>query len=155
MKSADHGTTAAAARRTIARRALGLLLAAMGALGMGATTPSSGRTARSPTSACSQAREAIFSGAAGIDRTDEVDLGLNVFPNAINNNGVIVGDGGCGAAIILNGGVCHKLQNMIPSGSGYTLQEAKGINDIGQIIAYAQLSTDAGHPVHAVLLTPN
>jgi len=30
--------------------------------------------------------------------------------------------------------------------------EAKGINDKGQIIAYAQLQTDPGHPVHAVLL---
>ena len=44
---------------------------------------------------------------------------------------------------------------MIPSGSGYTLQEAKGIDDNGQVIAYAQLESDPGHPVHAVLLTPN
>ena len=83
------------------------------------------------------------------------DLGLNIFPYAINNNGVIVGSGGCGAAIIVTGGVCQNLQKLIPSGSGYTLQEAKGINDNGQIIAYAQLESDPGHPVHAVLLTPN
>jgi probable HAF family extracellular repeat protein len=83
------------------------------------------------------------------------DLGLNIFPYAINNNGVIVGSGGCGGAIIVTGGVCRNLQNLIPSGSGYTLQEAKGINDNGQIIAYAQLESDPGHPVHAVLLTPN
>jgi probable HAF family extracellular repeat protein len=83
------------------------------------------------------------------------DIGLNVFPYAINNNGVIVGAGGCGAAIIVTGGVCQSLQKLIPAGSGYTLQEAKGINDKGQIIAYAQLESDPGHPVHAVLLTPN
>jgi hypothetical protein len=68
---------------------------------------------------------------------------------------VIVGSGGCGAAIIVSGGVCQSLQSMIPSGSGYTLEEAKGINDAGQIIALAQLETDPGHPVHSVLLTPN
>ena len=80
------------------------------------------------------------------------DLGLNIFPYAINNNGVIVGAGGCGSAIIISGGACQNLQNLIPAGSGYTLMEAKGINDKGQIIAYAQLQTDPGHPVHAVLL---
>jgi probable HAF family extracellular repeat protein len=83
------------------------------------------------------------------------DLGLNIFPYAINNNGAIAGAGGCGAAIVVTGGACHSLQNMIPAGSGYTLMEAKGINDKGQIIAYAHLETDPNHPVHAVLLTPN
>jgi probable HAF family extracellular repeat protein len=81
------------------------------------------------------------------------DLGLNVFPHAINNNGVIVGGGGCGAAIIVSGGVCQNLQNLIPAGSGYTLQEAKGVNDRGQIIVYAQ--TEGINPIHALLLTPN
>jgi probable HAF family extracellular repeat protein len=83
------------------------------------------------------------------------DIGLNVFPYAINNNGVIAGSGGCGAAIIVSGGACENLQNLIPAGTGYVLEEAKGINDKGQIIAYARLETDPGHPVHAVLLTPN
>jgi len=83
------------------------------------------------------------------------DLGLNIFPYAINNNGVIVGTRGCGSPIIINGGACQNLQNEIPAGSGYTLMEAKGINDKGQIIAYAQLASDPGHPVHAVLLTPS
>ena len=83
------------------------------------------------------------------------DIGLNVFPYAINNNGVIVGSGGCGAAIIVRGGVCQNLQNLIPARSGFTLQEARGINDKGQIIAYAQPESYISNPVHAVLLTPN
>jgi probable HAF family extracellular repeat protein len=82
------------------------------------------------------------------------DLGLNVFPYAINNKGVIVGSGGCGAAIIVTGGVCQNLQNLIPANSGYNLMEAKGINDNGQIIAYAQPQSFQTNPVHAVLLTP-
>ncbi|HVC06828.1 MAG TPA: hypothetical protein VND98_04490 [Solirubrobacterales bacterium] len=55
----------------------------------------------------------------------------------------------------INGRVCQNLQNLIPAGSGYTLQEAKGINDKGQIIAYAQPEGYVSNPVHAVLLTPN
>jgi len=81
------------------------------------------------------------------------DLGLNVFPYAINSNGVIVGSGGCGAASIVSGGVCRNLQNLISAGSGYMLQEAKGINDKGQVIVYAQ--TEGVNPIHALLLTPN
>jgi hypothetical protein len=83
------------------------------------------------------------------------DIGLNVFPYGINNNGVIVGSGGCGAAVIVStSGVCQNLQNLIPAGSGYTLFEAFKINDKGQIIAEARLESDPGHPRHAVLLTP-
>ena len=82
------------------------------------------------------------------------DLGLNVFPYAINNNGVIVGSGGCGAAIIVTGGVCQNLQNLIPANSGFKLMEATGINDNGQIIAYAQPENYVTNPVHAVVLTP-
>jgi probable HAF family extracellular repeat protein len=78
------------------------------------------------------------------------DLGENVFPYAINNKGEIAGSGGCGAAIILVGGICQNLQNLIPANSGYTLFEAKGINDKGQIMASAQ--TGGGE---AVVLTPN
>jgi probable HAF family extracellular repeat protein len=76
-----------------------------------------------------------------------IDLGNNVFPNAISNNGVIVGQGGCGNAIIVSGGVCRDLQSLIPAGSGYELQRALGVNDKGQIIV------DAGN--HALLLNPN
>ncbi len=76
------------------------------------------------------------------------DIGENVFPYAINDNGVIVGSGGCGGAVILTSGVCQNLQNLIPANSGYRLFEAHGINDKGQIIASLEGSPDA------VLLTP-
>jgi probable HAF family extracellular repeat protein len=61
------------------------------------------------------------------------DLGNNVFPNAIANNGVIVGSGGCGNAVIITNGVCQNLQNLIPAGSG-ELEKAVGINNKGQIL---------------------
>jgi probable HAF family extracellular repeat protein len=76
------------------------------------------------------------------------DIGLNVFPYAINDNGVIVGSGGCGGAVIITNGVCQNLQNLIPANSGYRLFEAHGINDKGQIMASLEGSPDA------VLLTP-
>src|SRR5262249_51783377 len=59
------------------------------------------------------------------------DLGLNIDPNAISNNGVIVGQGGCGNAIIVSNGICRDLQTLIPAGSGYELQKALGINNKG------------------------
>ena len=62
------------------------------------------------------------------------DLGLNVFPNAIANNGVVVGQGGCGNAVIVIGGICQNLQNLIPAGSGAVLDKAVGINNKGQIL---------------------
>jgi uncharacterized membrane protein len=65
------------------------------------------------------------------------DLGLEIFPNAISNNGVVVGQGGCGNAVIVTGGICQNLQNLIPAGSGYTLQSAKGINNKGQVVVDA------------------
>jgi hypothetical protein len=55
----------------------------------------------------------------------------------------------------VTGGACHNLQNLVPSGSGYALLEAKGINDSGQITAHAQLESYPGHPVRAVPLTPS
>jgi probable HAF family extracellular repeat protein len=61
------------------------------------------------------------------------DLGNNVFPNAISNHGVIVGEGGCGNAVIITNGVCQNLQNLIPAGSG-ELEKAVGINNKGQIL---------------------
>jgi probable HAF family extracellular repeat protein len=81
------------------------------------------------------------------------DLGNNVFPNAISNNGVIVGQGGCGNAFILSGGICQNLQNLIPAGSGYNLQKAVGINNKGQIVVEAQTETTFQN--HALLLNPN
>jgi probable HAF family extracellular repeat protein len=84
------------------------------------------------------------------------DLGAAFTPSAINNNGVIVGNFGCGAStvIVTTSGVCQNLQSLIPANSGYTLREARGINDKGQIIAEANLASDPNHPRHSVLLTP-
>jgi probable HAF family extracellular repeat protein len=81
------------------------------------------------------------------------DLGLNIFPDAISNNGVIVGEGGCGAAIIVSGGRCEDLQKLISAGSGYVLENAKGINNKGQIVVNAYTPPTYTH--HALLLTPN
>lgn len=81
------------------------------------------------------------------------DLGNNVFPNAISNNGVIVGQGDCGNAFILSGGICRNLQTLIPAGSGYELQTALGINNKGQIVVDA--STTSTFQNHALLLNPN
>jgi probable HAF family extracellular repeat protein len=85
------------------------------------------------------------------------NLGVDFIASAINNNGVIVGNFGCGAStvIVTTSGVCQNLQSLIPANSGYTLSEARGINDKGQIIAEASLQSDPNHPRHSVLLTPN
>jgi probable HAF family extracellular repeat protein len=89
-----------------------------------------------------------------LDRAGKMtDLGNNVFPYAISNNGVIAGQGGCGNAVILSGGICSNLQNLIPAGSGYELQTAIGINNKGQILVNAH--TVSTYQNHAVLLTPN
>jgi hypothetical protein len=76
------------------------------------------------------------------------DIAENVFPYAINDNGVIVGSEGCGGAVTITNGVCQNLQNLIPANSGYRLFEAHGINNKGQIMASLE-----GRP-DAVPLTP-
>jgi len=81
------------------------------------------------------------------------DLGLEIFPNAISNGGVIVGQGGCGNAVILSGGVCSNLQNLIPANSGYELQKAVGVNNKGQVLVEAHTTTTFQN--HALVLNPN
>ena len=80
------------------------------------------------------------------------DLGLNVFPDAINDLGVIVGQGP-GGAVIDSGGTAQNLNNLIPAGSGFTLNNAVGINNKGQIVANG--GSDATGRTHAFLLTPS
>ena len=70
------------------------------------------------------------------------DLGLNFFPSAINDNGVIIG-----GDQISSGGTLRNLNNLIPANSGYQITSAVAINDKGQILAQ-----DGGT---ALLLTPN
>ena len=69
------------------------------------------------------------------------DLGLNFFPAAINDNGVIVG-----GDEIYSGGTLQNLNNLTPAGSPQ-IQNAVGINDNGQILA-----TSGGR---TLLLTPS
>jgi probable HAF family extracellular repeat protein len=49
-----------------------------------------------------------------------------------------------------NGGKMQDLNNMIPTGTGWVLEEGAGINDAGQITGYGTLSGK----LHAFLLTP-
>jgi probable HAF family extracellular repeat protein len=75
---------------------------------------------------------------------------LGIFaPNAINDNGVMVG-----GSSIDSGGTVQDLNSLIPAGSGYQIQIAGGINDTGQIVAYASYSTQ-NLSQHAVLLNPS
>ena len=69
------------------------------------------------------------------------DLGLNFFPSAINDNGVIVG-----SDLIYKGGTLQNLNNLVPAGSPQ-IDYGVAINDKGQIVA------NAGG--YALLLTPN
>jgi hypothetical protein len=76
------------------------------------------------------------------------DLGLNFFPSAVNDNDVIVG-----GEQIYSGGTLQNLNNLIPAGSPYQIQNATGINDNGQIVANAY--DTATNQNHALLLTPD
>jgi probable HAF family extracellular repeat protein len=73
--------------------------------------------------------------------------GLNSSANAINNAGVVVGSSGAGDAFVYSNGLATDLNNLIPAGSGFTLTNAVGISDSGQILAQASNR-------HAVLLNP-
>jgi hypothetical protein len=59
---------------------------------------------------------------------------------------------GCRAAIVVSGGICEDLQNLIPVGSGFVLENATGINNKGQIVVNAYTTSTYAH--HALLLTP-
>jgi uncharacterized membrane protein len=101
-----------------------------------------------------------------------VDLGtLVINPNpyyvqsegrAINSSGVVVGysllatSTGQADAVIWQPGTggtytLTDLNSEIPSGTGWTLDDAKAINDNGLIVAFGQQN---GGPLHTVLLTP-
>lgn len=80
------------------------------------------------------------------------DLGLNIFPYAINDLGVIVGQGP-GNAIVGTAGHFQSLQSLVPANSGFTLATAVGINDNGQIVVNGYSNTTGQN--HAFLLTPS
>ena len=62
---------------------------------------------------------------------------------AINGNGVMAG-----GPQIDSGGTVQNLNDLIPAGSGYQIQDATAINDNGQIVANTTSN-------HALLLTPS
>ena len=68
----------------------------------------------------------------------------------INNDGLIVGESN-GDAFIYSNGVMQDLNLLIPSNSDWTLEEATGINDSGQIVGEGV--NPSGQP-EAFLLTP-
>ena len=80
------------------------------------------------------------------------DLGLNIFPYAINDSGVIAGQGPAGG-IVGTAGHFQSLQSLVPANSGFTLGSAVGINDNGQILVNGYSNTTGQN--HAFLLTPN
>lgn len=74
------------------------------------------------------------------------DLGLNAFPNAINQDGQIVGNF-CAPAFpsscvehpfLYDDGVITDLNSLLPPGSGWELIAAFDINDRGQIVGYGR-----------------
>ncbi len=69
---------------------------------------------------------------------------------AINNLGQVVGYSSAGSyAFLYSGGSPQNLNSLIPSNSGWTLTEATGINDSGQICGYGEY----GGQTEAFLLT--
>lgn len=75
--------------------------------------------------------------------------------NDINNNGQVVGiayTAGNAAihAFLYSGGSLLDLNNLIPSGSDWTLSYAYGINDLGQIVGRGMINGQT----HAYLMTP-
>jgi probable HAF family extracellular repeat protein len=74
------------------------------------------------------------------------DLGANFLPKAINDNDVVVG-----GPFIWSGGTLQNLNDLIPPGSGFTLADANGINNNGQIVVTGY---NAQGYYHTFLLTP-
>jgi len=64
--------------------------------------------------------------------------------NAINDSGVIVGDGGNGHAFIYQNGQATDLNQLIPPGSGVTLISAGVISNTGTIVGTAVASNGTG-----------
>jgi probable HAF family extracellular repeat protein len=73
---------------------------------------------------------------------------------AINNLGQIVGnaiDAAGSHAVLFSGGKAIDLDSLLPINSGWTLNDARGINDQGQIVGYG---TNPQGQQHAYLLSP-
>ncbi|HEV3170056.1 MAG TPA: hypothetical protein VGZ32_06940 [Actinocrinis sp.] len=66
--------------------------------------------------------------------------GGDAVANAINDNGVVVGQGGNGHAFVYQNGQATDLNSLIAPGSGFTLLTADGINGNGVIVGTASNS---------------
>jgi probable HAF family extracellular repeat protein len=93
--------------------------------------------------------------AQGTVMTDLGTLGGSSFAYGINDSGEIVGyswpvNGGNPHAFLYLNGIMIDLNSLIPSGSGWQLLEAYGINATGQIVGEGLLNGQS----HAFLLDP-
>lgn len=83
--------------------------------------------------------------------------GTYSYGDSINNAGQVVGSStlsnGNMHAFVYTSGKMYDLNNLIPVGSGWNLESALGINDLGQITGYGY--TNNGQDEHAYLLTPD
>jgi hypothetical protein len=83
-------------------------------------------------------------GTAFVYSNGKISSPSNFWPNAINDNGVMVG-----ASSIDSGGAVQDLNSLIPAGD--QVSNASAINDNGQIVASG---SDATNGEAALLLTP-
>ncbi len=72
---------------------------------------------------------------------------INAFTNIV---GTADTTNGMPHAFLFAGGMMHDLNNLIPTNSGWTLMEARGINDTNQIVGTGLMDGQ----MHAFLLTP-
>jgi len=79
-----------------------------------------------------------------------VDLGAGS-AYGINNSGYVVGGASDGHAFLYADGAMKDLNNLIPSHSGWTLEYASAINNVGQI---AGIGINPGGQEHVLLLNP-
>jgi len=96
----------------------------------------------------------LWTGSGGMTDLGTLSGFSSLHPSAINAGGVVVGeasnDPAPGVAFIWQNGVITDLNTLIPSGSGWFLQRANGMNDAGQIVGKGTI----GGQSHAFLLTP-
>ena len=70
--------------------------------------------------------------------------------SGINASGQVVGISDGGGAFLYDGGKMVNLNSLLPTGSGWALQNATCINDSGQIAGFGSIN---GY-VHGFLMTP-
>lgn len=80
------------------------------------------------------------------------DLGFAVASCSINDSGRIIGDTSAGSPFIYSNSSMQGLNNLLPLNSGWLLESATDINDLGQICGYG---INPSGQTDAFLLTPN